>query len=196
MLNAAGQALLDSQMERESINDPLASSVDIWASTENNDAFSVNVRTEEVLPLYTDYTADGTTANICVNNTYDAGSGGNKLAEYRYLRLTIPTTGTYNVVLNTVPATPTDPNPPVPLPPNYYDHFASDPDIFIQLNGQIVAWGLSGIANNENFNTQNRLNAGDTYVADLHEFYYQDTDGTAVNFPDVICFDYSMTLVP
>ena len=195
MLNASGQALLDSQMERERINDPLESSVDIWASTENNDANGID-GSEEVLPLYTDYTADGTTANICVNNKFDTSSGGNKLAEYRYLRLSIPTTGTYNVVLNTVPATPTDPSPPVPLPPDYYDHFASDPDIFIQLNGQIVAWGLSGDANNENFNTQNRLNAGNTYVADLHEFYYQDTAGTAVNFPDVICIDYTMTLVP
>jgi hypothetical protein len=195
MLNVAGQALLDSQMERERINDPIESSVDIWASTENNDVNGVD-GSEEVLPLYTDYTADGTTANICVNNKFDTGSGGNKLAEYRYLRLTIPTTGTYNVVLNTVPATPTDPNPPAPLPPDYYDHFASDPDIFIQLNGQIVAWGLGGDANEERFPTQNQLIAGNTYVADLHEFYYQDTAGTAVNFPDVICFDYSMTLEP
>jgi hypothetical protein len=82
------------------------------------------------------------------------------------------------------------------LPSDYYDHFASDPDIFIQLDGQPVAGGFSGIANEEKFPTQTQLIAGNTYVADLHEFYYQDTAGTAVNFPDVICFDYSMTLVP
>ena len=187
MLNAAGQALLDSQMERESINDPLASSVDIWASTENNNVNGID-GSEEVLPLYTDYTADDTTANICVNNKFDTGLGGNKLAEYRYLRLTIPTTATYDVRITTTTATPVTPDP------DDRDH--SDPDIFIQLDGQIVAWGLSGADNIEAFATQNMLVAGNIYVADLHEWRYQDVDGAPANYPDVICFDYSMTAMP
>ncbi|MCH8136673.1 MAG: hypothetical protein IIB77_11895 [Proteobacteria bacterium] len=187
MLNAAGQALLDSQMERESINDPLASSVDIWASTENNNVNGID-GSEEVLPLYTDYTADGTTANICVNNKFDTGLGGNKLAEYRYLRLTIPTTATYDVRITTTTATPVTPDPD--------DRDQSDPDIFIQLDGQIVAWGLSGADNIEAFATQNMLVAGNIYVADLHEWRYQDVDGAPANYPDVICFDYSMTAMP
>ena len=49
MLDANGQALLDSQMERESINDPVESSVDIWASTENNDRNGAR----DALRLYT-----------------------------------------------------------------------------------------------------------------------------------------------
>jgi len=181
---AAELAFLDSQLVRERINEPNPADIDIWASTENNDVNGVD-GSEEVLPLYTDYTADGTTANICVNNKFDTAVGGNKLAEYRYLRLTIPSTGTYNVVIATTTATPVTPDPD--------DRDQSDPDIFIQLNGQIVAWGLSGDNNLETFATQNTLIAGNTYVADLHEWRYQDVDGAPANFPDVICFDYSMT---
>ncbi len=187
MLNAAGQALLDSQMERERINDPLESSVDIWASMENNDVNGVD-GSEEVLPLYTDYIADGSTENICVNNKFDTGVGGNKVAEYRYLRLTIPTTGTYDVTITTTTTTPVTADPD--------DRDQSDPDIFIQLNGQIVAWGLSAVDNLEAFPTQNTLIAGNTYVADLHEWRYQDVDGAPASYPDVICFDYSMTVTP
>ncbi len=187
MLDLNDQAFLDSQLVRERVNEPNPASIDIWAATESNDANGVN-GSAEVLPLYTDYTADGSTANICVNNKFDTEIGGNKLAEYRYLRLTIPTTDTYNVTITTTTAT--------PVTPDLNDRDQSDPDMFIQLDGQIVAWGLSSVENVEVFTTQNTLVAGNTYVADLHEWRYQDVDGAPANYPDRICFDYSMVTTP
>ncbi len=187
MLDLNDQAFLDSQLVRERVNEPNPASIDIWAATESNDANGVN-GSAEVLPLYTDYTADGSTANICVNNKFDTEIGGNKLAEYRYLRLTIPTTDTYNVTITTTTAT--------PVTPDLNDRDQSDPDMFIQLDGQIVAWGLSSVENVEVFTTQNTLVAGNTYVADLHEWRYQDVDGAPANYPDRVCFDYSMVTTP
>ena len=187
MLNASDQAFLDSQLQRERINDPNPASVDIWASTENNDVNGID-GSAEVLPLYTDYTAGDPAANICVNNKFDTEIGGNKIAEFRYLRLTIPTTDTYDVTITTTTAT--------PVTPNLNDRDQSDPDMIIQLDGQIVAWGLSGVDNSEVFTTQDTLVAGSTYVADLHEWRYADVGGAPANYPDVICFDYSMVRTP
>ncbi len=189
MLNANDQALLDSQLVRERVNEPDPTSVDIWASMENNDVNGIN-GSAEVLPLYTDYTADGSTANICVNNKFDTEIGGNKIAEYRYLRLTIPTTDTYNVTITTTTATPVTPDPA--------DRDQSDPDMTIYLGGIPVLpfpTGLSGIENLETFTTPT-LVAGNTYVADLHEWRYEDVDGAPANYPDRICFDYSMVATP
>ncbi len=189
MLGDNDKAFLDSQLVRERVNEPNPADIDIWASTENNNVNGID-GSEEVLPLYTDYTADGTTANICVNNKFDTGLGGNKLAEYRYLRLTIPTTATYDVRITTTTATPVTPDPD--------DRDQSDPDMTIYLDGtQVLPFGvgLSGVENLETFTTPT-LFAGNTYVADLHEWRYEDVDGAPATFPDVICFDYSMTLVP
>lgn len=194
MLNLNGQALLESQMERENVNSPDESSVDIWASTENNDRNGAG----DVLPLYTDYMADGSTINICVNNDLDNEVGGNKLAEYRYLRVTIPATDTYNVVIDatTIP-TPTPPDPDPNVPP---DRDQSDPDMYIQLNGQIVAFGLSPDDNNETFTTQSTLFAGSTYVADIHDWRFEDVDGAPPGYPDTpngdMCFDITFTATP
>ena len=188
MLDANGQALLDSQMEREEINDPVESSVDIWASTENNDRNGAR----HALPLYTDYTADGSTINICSNNDLDNEVGGNKLAEYRYLPLTIPATDTYDIVLSatTIPTPTADMN----------DLDQSDPDMFIQRDGQLVAWGLSGVANTETFTSQNTLFAGVTYVADVHDFRFEDVGNAPAGYPDTtnneMCFDITFTATP
>jgi hypothetical protein len=188
MLNVNGQALLDSQMERENVNVPDESIVDIWASTENNDRNGAR----DALPLYTDYTADGSTINICVNNDLDNEVGGNKLAEYRYLRLTIPTTDTYNVVINatTIPTPTADPN----------DRDQSDPDMYIQVDGQIVAFGLGPNGNNETFTTQNELLTGFTYIADIHDWRFEDVDGAPPGYPDTpqgnMCFDITFTATP
>ena len=188
MLDVAGQALLDSQMEREAVNDPTESTVDIWASTENNDANGAR----DVLPLYTDYTADGSTLNICMNNILDNEVSGNKLAEYRYLRLTIPATDTYNVVIDAT----TIPTPTA----DAADRDQTDPDIYIQRDGQIVAFGLGPNDNNETFTTQSTLVAGSTYVADVHDWRFEDVDGAPPGYPDTlnstICFDITMTATP
>ena len=189
MLNANDQALLDSQLVRERVNEPDPASVDIWASMENNDANGV-IGSAEVLPLYTDYAPGDPVLNICVNNKFDTGIGGNKLAEFRYLRLTVPATDTYNVTIATTTTTPVTPDP--------NDRDQSDPDITIYLDGvQVLPFGvgLSGVENLETFTTPT-LFAGDTYVADLHEWRYEDVDGAPANYPDRICFDYSMVATP
>ena len=188
MLDANGQALLDSQMERESINDPVESSVDIWASTENNDRNGAR----DALPLYTDYTAGDPAINICSNNDLDNEVGGNKLSEYRYLRINVPVTDTYNVVISatTIPTPTADVN----------DRDQSDPDMFILRDGQIVAFGLSGVDNVETFTTQNTLFAGVTYVADIHDWRFEDVESAPAGYPDTtnnnMCFDITFTATP
>jgi len=190
MLDPAQAAFLDSQLVRESINVPDPSTVDIWASTENNDRSGAR----DALPLYIDYTADGSTINVCVNNDLDNEVGGNKLAEYRYLRLTIPATDTYNVVIDatTIPTPTADPN----------DRDQSDPDMYIQRDGNIVAFGVGADDNNETFTTQSTLFAGNTYVADIHDWRFEDfdVDGAPPGYPDTpnsdMCFDITMTATP
>ncbi len=182
-LNPAQQAFLDSQLARESIT---PTTVDIWGSTETNDALGGR----DVLPLYTDIVADGSVTNICVNDDFDPNLTGNKLAEYRYLRLTIPATDQYDVVVQATTPTPPTPNP--------NDRDQSDPDIYIWQNGQFITRGISGTENIEALTTPT-LTAGTTYVADIQEFRFEDddpTNGTPPTYPDQICFDVSFTATP
>ena len=134
--------------------------------------------------------ADGSVTNICVNDDYDSNYSGNKLAEYRYLRLTIPATDQYDVLIQTTTTTPptADPN----------DRDQSDPDMYIWRDGQFITRGISGAENIETFTTPTLL-AGVTYVADLQEFRYEDDDpvnGTPDTYPSQICFDVSFTATP
>lgn len=135
-------------------------------------------------------TADGGTVNICANSDYDSGRDGNKLAEYRLIRLTIPATDTYDVVINTTTLTPPTPDP--------NDRDQSDPDMQIYQNGVPLLpfpTGLSVAENSETFTTPT-LVAGQTYVADLTEFRYADAAGTPASFPEQVCFDVSFTATP
>ena len=70
----------------------------------------------------------------------------------------------------------------------------SDPDIDLFRNGQVVARGISGDANEEVLRTP-ILVGPDIYVADLREFRYADPDSPA-DFPGRMCFDVSMSPVP
>ncbi len=63
--------------------------------------------------------------------------------------------------------------------------------MFIYRRGQIVAFGNGPDANSEVFTTQ--VLPADTYVADLHEWRYEDEDGASSDFPEQICFDVSMS---
>ncbi len=187
MLDAQRQAFLDSQLTRENIN---PAGLDIWASTETNDAGGA----EDVLPLYTDLPTDGTPITICTNSRFEGQSGnppeterdGNQLAEMRYLRIAVTVPGSYNVRIDTLPTTP-------PLPPddpgNPSDQ--SDPDMYLFRSGSYVTEGTSGEANFEEFDTP-VLSAG-TYVAELGEFRFFDPD-TPSGFPDQVCFDVRMAL--
>ena len=182
MLNAADQAFVNSQLTRENIN---PTNIDIWGSTETNDAGG----NADALPLYTDMVADGSVTNICMNSDFDGTNRtGNKLAQDRYIRLSVPSTAQYNVTVTTV-------NPPAPTP-DPDDRDQSDPDIFIYRDGSLVAVGNSGVDNSETFTTQSSLLAGETYAVYVEEWRYDDNDpdnGTPDSYPNNICFDVSFT---
>ena len=185
MLDTADQTFVNSQLARENIN---PAGIDIWGSTETNDANG----NRDVLPVYTDIVANGSVVNICTNSDFDGSNrSGNKLAEDRYLRLSVPVTDTYNVSVVTV-------NPPAPTP-DPDDRDQSDPDMEIFRDGQRVAWGLSGVDNAETFTTQSTLIAGEIYAVSVEEWRFEDSDpdmGTPNTYPTQSCFDISFTATP
>jgi hypothetical protein len=156
----------------------------LWGEGERNDANGGR----DVFPLYADVVADGTTTNVCMNDSFDRSGAtreytGNKLAERRYLRFEVTTPARHAVTVTTttdvgIVDDPTDPRD------------QSDPDIFIYERGRLVGFGNSGVANSETFTTQRTLNPG-THVADLHEFRFRDDESPA-NFPGRVCFDVSI----
>lgn len=188
MLNAGQQAFLDAQLTRENIN---PAGLDIWGSTETNDVNG----SIDVLPIYTDLTANGSTVNICANSQFEFLVGnppvpertGNKLGEDRYVRLSVPVTDTYNVVVATTT--------PLPADDPMDEQDQSDPDIYIFRDGQLVDFGLSGVANLESFTTSNQLLAGEVYSVYVDEFRFEDS-GSPDDFPQQICFDVSFTATP
>ncbi len=187
MLDVTGQALLDSQLVRENIE---PGPVTIWADGETN-----NANHPAVLPVYTDVAGDGSVVNVCATSEFEphnmAGDIleriGNKLSEQRFLRLTVPTTGNYDVLVETTT--------PTPATPDAADRDQSDPDIFIHLNGTIVASGLSGDPRVESFSTQSALQTSAVYAVELEEFRYND-ELTPDSYPEQVCFDVSFTLAP
>ena len=187
-LTSPQQTFLDALLDAENIE---TTGLDIWATEQANiDEFPNNAR--DVLPLYIDYAANGSTlTNVCTNKDHDAGGDGNKPAEYRYLRITMSSQAAYDVTIvpNPVPPPTADTQPAPPADPiDIRDR--SDPDIYIYSNGVIVARGVSGDDDSETFTTQ-VLPAG-LYVADLHEWRFEDPDASS-DFPDQICFDLTMT---
>lgn len=167
----------------------------IYGDDETNDASTGTP--DDVLPVYTVIQPNGTTLNICSNRQFDNGFDGNKLSEYRFLRMTIGTPSRFEFDIVTDDATVAQ------LPPDDPDddRDQSDPDLLFRLNGQIQnavvggqPQGLSGDANQETFTTPNVLAAGD-YVMDLVEFRHTDEDSDA-DFPEQSCFDMTVTPVP
>jgi hypothetical protein len=192
ILNGVDQAGLDNQLARE---DMTAAGLDIWGTSEINDAQG----RPNVLPIYTDITADGSPLNICIDSHSDVSRDGNKLSEYRYLRVDISNQSRYLIEVDTV-------NPPS-TPPVGYDcntapstdpniHLHSDPDITIFRDGvQVLPFpeGLSCEPNRE-VATTSLLSAG-TYVLDVTEFRYADSESPA-DFPSQneteICFNITI----
>ena len=177
-LDASDIAFIDAQLSRENIN-PVG--IDIWGSSEINDANGG----QDVLPLYMELPVDGTPITVCTNSDFDSGRDGNKLAESRYLKFTVPSADSFTMSAVTQPTT-----PPLPADDPADARDQSDPDLFVQLNGTPMAQGISGEANLEAFVTP-VLSAG-TYVAELQEFRFADED-TAADFPDQVCFEVTMT---
>ena len=190
--NAGDRAGLDAQLVRE---DMTAVGLDIWGTNEANLADGA----PDVNPIYTDITANGTIWNICSNSQFDSERDGNKLSEYRYLRVNINSPSRYRIVVDTI-----DP-PSIPPPdydcttapetdPNIHQH--SDPDVTIFRNGVSALpfrEGLSCEPNREEATT-NVLNPG-TYVLDITEFRFADPE-SPVDFPQPdeteICFNITM----
>ncbi|NNC76690.1 MAG: hypothetical protein HKN77_01935 [Woeseiaceae bacterium] len=182
MVNPALQSFIDLQLTHESIN---PNGIDIWGSTETNNANG----NADALPLYTDLTADGSVINICTNSDFDRPDRtGNKLAEDRYIRLSVPATDTYDVLVNTTTATPVTADPD--------DRDQSDPDIFVYRDGSLVAVGQGAADNTEAFVTQNTLIGGEIYSVYLEEWRFEDEEGAPADYPEQICFDVSFTATP
>jgi len=181
LVDVNGDALIDAQLDDEqTVN---GSQLDIWASNETNQSTA----STDVLPVYIDMVADGTTTNICSNSQFDTRfeKDGNKLSEYRYIRLSVPFTDAYNVsITSTTPTPPTaDPN----------DRDQSDPDMYIYRNGIEIADLTSGVENLETGLTP-VMQAG-TYIADLRDWRYADPERPAT-YPPVVCFDVHFDPTP
>ena len=111
-----------------------------------------------------------------------------RLAIFRYLRLNLATTSAFEVSIITTTTADLPPDDPQD------ERDQSDPDMFVFRDGRVVAFGNSGVAKQEVFQTD-ILPGPDTYVADLREFRYADPE-SPVGFPDRMCFDVSFTPVP
>jgi len=184
-LNAQDAALLDALLAREQVVSGAA--LDIWATNETNGAGVA----QDVFPLYVPYTADGTIANVCVNNQLDGlARHGNNVAENRYLRITVPTDDEYDV--SVVTSTPTPPT----ADPNDRDH--SDPDIIIyrgSIPEEVARAETDSVPNVEPTFRTPIMFANETYVAFIEEWRFHDS-AAAATFPQRICFDVSLTPTP
>ncbi|MDX2413354.1 MAG: carboxypeptidase-like regulatory domain-containing protein [Woeseiaceae bacterium] len=177
-LDLAGQALLDAQLARED----MTAGFDIWGVGEANTAGGA----PDVIPIYTDLTADGSILPICVNSQFDSGRDGNKLTENRFLRITIPLTDQYDVTMTTTT--------PTPVTPDVDDRDQSDPDIYLFRGPQFIGQGTSPDDNTETFRTP-ILEAGATYIAAVEDWRFDDEMAPS-SYPERICFEVSFASTP
>ena len=163
---------------------------DIWGAGELNNAND----TVSVLPVYTDVPVNGVPVDICLTSDFDPFEDNNKLGELRFLRIDIPSTGSYRVVVTTDTS---DPDYPPDDPLDGQDQ--SDPDLYFFRDGVPLFESTKPDANEEQFVTP-VLTGPETYVAELLEFRYFDPD--TPNFdpdlgtPDVtepVCYEISIT---
>jgi len=113
--NPASEAAIDTLLSNQSI---IGSTIDLYGSTENNNAGNA----DHVLPVYTLLTTDGVTSEErCSINTY---STYNKLSVSRFYRFSAATTGSY-----TITATPSGANATV-----------SDPVMILLKQGEEIAY--------------------------------------------------------
>jgi hypothetical protein len=183
LVDANGDALIDSQLgDEQTVQGAL---LDIWGTNETNDGGALVP--EDVLPIYVDMVADGTSTNICSNSQFDPFlvKEGNKLSEYRYIRLDVPVTDEYNILIAS-----TTPTPPTA---DTDDIDQSDPDMDLYLNGNLIEEYRSGRENIEEATTPTLL-AG-TYVADLRDYTFE-VASRSVGYPSAVCFDVSFSPTP
>ena len=175
-LDAAGASLLDAQLGDEQID---AAVLNIWGDGETNDGGALSP--DDVLPIYIDHTAGAAPVNVCSDSQFDPRGDGNKLSQFRYIRLNVADSGRYDVTITST----TLPDPDIASD--------SDPDMVIVGNGGFVGIGQSFAANVELFRTTD-LAVG-TYAADLRDFRFSDPN-RASNYPNEVCFDVSFERVP
>jgi K319L-like, PKD domain len=197
-LTLVEQGFLDTLLATENVE---TTGLDIWGSTQNNNNEAVN-QSQDVLPLYTDFSADGSVLNICSNNFHDPNKDGNKPAEYRYLRMNVATQGRYRIVLSTDNV---DGGNAPSQPPGGFDcdaafeadpddpevHTYSDPDYGVFLNG-VQKWGGYSCTPNTEDTLTNTLVAGN-YLLDIRDYRFGD-DQTIDGYPSEVCFAISATL--
>ncbi len=182
LVDANGDALIDSQLGDEQTVQGAA--LDIWATNETNDGGANDPA--DVLPMYIDMAID-TTINICSDSQFDfrTETDGNKISEFRYIRLDIPFADEFNVVIASTT--------PTPATPDTTDRDQSDPDMNLVRNGNLIMELISGEDNLETGTTP-VLQPG-TYIADLRDWRYADPDRPA-SYPPVVCFDVSFNSTP
>lgn len=183
LVDVNGDALIDSQLgDEKTVQGAL---LDIWGTNETNDGGAADPA--DVLPIYIDMVADGTTTNICSNSQFDTSSekDGNKLSQYRYIRLNVPMADEYDVRIEATT--------PTPATPDGSDADQSDPDMLLVRDGDLV---LALFSSDENIETDTTpfIQPG-TYVADLRDWRYADPD-IAASYPSTVCFDVSFTPTP
>ena len=183
IVDVNGDALIDSQLGDEMTVQ--GAQLDIWGTNETNDG-GASVPAD-VLPVYIDMVADGTTTNICSNSQFDTSipKDGNKLSQYRYIRLSVPMTDAYNVVIESTT--------PTPATPDTLDADQSDPDLYLQRDGVPIMQLISGDENIETGTTP-VLQPG-TYIADLRDWRYADENRSA-SYPSTVCFDVRFEPTP
>jgi hypothetical protein len=182
IVDVNGDALIDSQLgDEQTVQGAL---LDIWATNETNDGGADDPA--DVLPMYIEMVADGTKTNICSNSQFDfrVQTDGNKISQYRYIRLAVPFADEYDVEIST------DPIPPTP---DTMDRDQSDPDMLLVQNGNLIMPMVSDQDNLETATTP-ELQPG-TYIADLRDWRYADPEKPAT-YPPVVCFDVSFTPTP
>ena len=181
-VGGADLALVDALLTAENVNLP---NVTIYA--DNQTTFPAGAR--DVDPVYTTIEPDGSVTSICTNSDFDNGRDGNKLSEHRFLKVTTTSRSTYTIKAEANPIPPDttdDPDPDDPTLPRD----RSDPDIFLWRDGGLVGLFNSGADDIEEDTTQSL--PADTYVISLQEWRYSDDDASS-DFPEQICFDFSMT---
>ncbi|MCH8100212.1 MAG: hypothetical protein IIB74_07230 [Proteobacteria bacterium] len=188
-LSGADLAFVNTQLTRENID---LGNLNIYGDGQTSQpAAPTSAGQRDVIPVYTDLPVDGTPVNICTNSDFDSGRDGNKLAEYRFLRITTTSSSTYTITIVPTPVPPptTDEQPPPPADPIVIRD-RSDPDMFIWFNGGLVAFGNSGDDDFETFTTQ--VLPADVYVADIQEWRFSDEDASS-DYPEQICFNITMS---
>jgi hypothetical protein len=195
--NPAATPFIDALLSGQNIN---GAGIDLWGSSETNDAGGAL----DVLPIYTEVVADGTASKVCSNSQFDFVDGfgtrefsGNRLGMHQFLRMTVAADQRLDFSIVADAAT------LAALPPDDVNDSGdqSDPDLFIYRDGvfqnALVMGefeGRSGVANLEEFTTEDTLLAGD-YVMDLFDFRFGDP-GTDQLYPSRTCFDLTITVVP